>query len=93
MKQIHIGDDERNAAEDDYLPPKSVSDLKNRISTMSIYADVEIMNERRALVRVRDDAGTSQFLATGFMEKAWLNKYATRTEPKAAVTLYHFKFK
>jgi len=93
MKTIHIGDDEnRNQKEDEEnSPPKSIQDLKDRISVMSLYAEVEVIGSR-VLVRVHKDMGTTMYLATMGDDIGWLQFHSYKIEKKPTVTLYYFRF-
>jgi len=66
--------------------------LKNKVDSMDIMADLEILSPYRAVVRVHKGMGTTMFHASGEDNHTWLQFNSIKKEDKGSVTVYHFAF-
>jgi len=90
MKKIHIGDDAGANRVDDFdTKPRDIDDLRRRVSTMAVLAEVETWG-KKVFVRVQNNAGTMHFMSSGNDDFFWLRKFASKQELKGATTLYYF---
>ena len=66
--------------------------LKNKISTMDIFADVNIISDHRGSVVVHKNIGTTGYLATGMDSMAWLQFNCVSKKETATTFVYNFVF-
>jgi hypothetical protein len=93
MEKFYVGDDSEQGNEEDSfdIKPKSVFDLKNRVSKMSIFAEVETRG-KKTFVRVLDNTGTHHFLSSASVDYAYLNQHCDKRKQIGIATFYYFKF-
>jgi hypothetical protein len=91
MRKYYIGDDDGNEDFGINKPPTTLEELKHRVSSMTILASVEVRGSR-VLVRVQENAGTTQFLSSGMEDKFWLNQFCINKKESGVATFYYFKF-
>ena len=95
MQKIYIHDDPNSQEADPTAPPPAPAGpdhLRSIVTTrLNVYADFEQVG-RTVKVRVRDDMGTSQFLATAADDHFWLKQYSKKKERIGDCTVYHFRF-
>jgi hypothetical protein len=93
MKKHYIGDEvpetevKAPSIEKDGL---TVESLRVALHEMSVMADIE-PRAHDVIVRVQDNMGTSQFLATAIENHSWLRQKAYKTERRGASVLYFLK--
>ena len=75
--------------EDTRITPDTLTD---RVRSMDIMADVEILSKSRGIVRVHKGVGTTMYLAKADDNFGWLQFNSVKKEERGSVTLYHFVF-
>jgi len=70
----------------------SPESLRSKISTMDIFADVNIISPRRGTVVVHKNIGTGGYLATGVDSMAWLQFNSVSKRETATTFVYNFVF-
>ena len=94
MRKIHVGDDlGLEKKEKQVEKVNNVDELRERLQTMNVLADVTFSTDVRARVTVRENIGTSLYFSSMTDDIFWLNKHSTRRERKGDSTIYHFSFK
>lgn len=92
MKKYQIGDE---VPEDDVKAPDAnkiltIDSLRAALHEMNVMADIE-PRVNDVIVRVRDNIGTGQFLATAMDDHFWLRGKSYKTERRGASTVYYLK--
>ena len=93
MRKIHVGDDsglEETTKEIESV--NNIDDLRTKLSTMNVMADITSHTDRRAKVVVRENVGTSLYFSSITDDVFWLNRNARRKERKGDCTVYYFTF-
>lgn len=92
MKKHYIGDD---VPEDDVKAPDAnkvltMESLRAHLHEMSVLAEIE-QRAGDAIVLVRDNIGTGQFLANALDDHSWLRSKSYKTERRGTATLYFLR--
>jgi len=66
--------------------------LRSRISTMDVFADVNVISPHRGTVVVHKNMGTTGFLASGMDNMAWLQFNCVSKRETATTFVYNFVF-
>lgn len=93
MKKYYVGDDMNDTevkpvVQKGGLP--TIEGLQQELHNMSIMGDIEPRHSD-VIVRVRDNVGTGQYLATAPDNHAWLTSQSYRKERRGDTTLYYIK--
>lgn len=93
MRKIHVGDDsELNGKDNAAENVSNVDELRSKLQTMNVLADMTYSNKVRARVTVRENVGTTQYFSSMTDDIFWLNKHSSKKERKGDCTIYHFNF-
>ena len=91
VEKIYIGDDTKTKTPDDDTPPKTLSELKQKVASMEIMADVDMVTKTKARVRVMDNVGTTMFMSKANDNLFYLSSFSESKEKKGSTTFFYFR--